>query len=85
MPTAIGDEGSRGLADTPYNHLGADRVGADQADRAVLLGRADRHDDAATRPKISIDLRPGLQLQLHCFGRGAEHDASEICRVENEL
>ena len=55
------------------------------ADRAVLLGRADRHDDAATRPKISIDLRSGLQLQLHCFGHGAKHDASEICRVENEL
>ena len=32
------DEGAGGRADTPSNHLGADRIGADQPAWAVLLG-----------------------------------------------
>ena len=59
------DERSSGLTDTPSDDLGADRVGADQAGRTVLLGRADRQDDAPARFEVGLDLHPSLQLQLH--------------------
>jgi hypothetical protein len=41
------------------------RIGADQAGRPMLLGRADRQDNAAARSEIRLDLDPGLQLELH--------------------
>src|SRR5258705_503806 len=59
------DERPGDLTDTPRDYLGADRIGADQADRTVLLGRADRQNYSAAGPKIRLDLLPSLQLQLH--------------------
>ena len=59
------DERPGGFADPSRDHLGADRIGADQAGWPVLLGRADRQDDPPAGVKISLDLLPGLQLKLH--------------------
>ena len=59
------DQRRCGLADAAGNNLGADRIGPDHPDRAMLLCRADRQDDAAARLEIDLDLRPGLQVQLH--------------------
>ena len=59
------DQGADGLADTSRDHLGADRIGADQAVWPMLLGRADRQDNSTAGLKISLDFLPGLQLKLH--------------------
>ena len=50
-----GDECSSGFADAAGDDLGANRVGADKADRTMLLGRADGQDDATARSKILLD------------------------------
>ena len=65
------DQGIGSLADAAGDRLGADRIGADQPDRSMLLGRADRQDHGAARPQIGLDFRPTQQLQLHkrCLAR----------------
>ena len=55
-------QGARLLAGAAADHLGGERVGADQAGRPVLLGRADRDDDAGLGLEIVLDERPGLEL-----------------------
>ncbi len=62
------DQGAERLADLPADEFGADRVRADQPVRPVLLGRADRDDDALGVLEIGVDLFPGLQMQLHGEG-----------------
>ena len=59
------DETAGRLADTQRDFLGADRIGADQPVGAVLLGGADRQDDAARRLQIVFDLGPGAKLKAH--------------------
>ena len=54
-----------GLADTFGDHLGTNRIGADEAVGPVLLGRADRHDDALGGAEIGFDLFPGLEMEQH--------------------
>src|SRR6185312_7210942 len=56
------DQRAHRLADAGADCLGADRVGADEAVRPVLLGRADRHDDALGCLEIILDLLPGLEM-----------------------
>src|SRR5262249_19117911 len=58
-------EGADPLAAAAPDPLPADRIGADEAVRPVLLGRADRNDDAFGALKIGLDLFPGLKMQLH--------------------
>src|SRR3546814_6916023 len=53
--------------------LGADREGADQAVRAMLLGRADGDDDAGRALQIRLNLFPGAQMQQHNDPRSEEH------------
>ena len=53
------------LADAAADHLRGQRVGADQAGRTMLLGRADRDDDAGLGLEIVVDEFPRLELQLH--------------------
>jgi hypothetical protein len=52
-------------ADALRDQLGAERVGADQAVRSMLLGRADRQKDAPTVLQITLDLLPGAACQQH--------------------
>ena len=74
------DERSGGIADPASNDLGSDRVGADEADWYVLLGRADGQDDAPARFGVGLDLHPSLQLQLHSpfFRDGLVHRGSSL-------
>src|SRR5476651_1019299 len=58
-------QGADLFADAAADHLGGERVGADQAGRAVLLGRADRNDDAGLALEILFDELPSLELDLH--------------------
>ena len=53
------------FADAAGDHLGGERVRADQAGRAVLLGRADRDDDPGLGLEILLDELPRLELKLH--------------------
>ena len=56
-----------GFTNAARNDLGADRIGANQTDWSVLLGRPNWYDDYAARSQISLDLDLALQLQLHCL------------------
>ena len=51
------------LADAAGDDLGAQRVSADQAVRAVLLGGADGQDDAVGLFEVGFHLLPCLVLQ----------------------
>ena len=53
------------LAGAAGDHLGGQRVGADQARGAMLLGRADGDDDAGLGLEIVVDELPGFELKLH--------------------
>ena len=64
-PDCRPDQRRCGLADAAGNNFGADRIGSDHPDRAMLLGRSDRQDNAMARLEIGLDLRPSLQVQLH--------------------
>ncbi len=59
------DQGAGLLAHAREADLPGERVGADQPGRAVLLGRADRHDDPGAPLEIGFDLGPGGKLKLH--------------------
>ena len=53
------------VADAARDEFRVQVVGADQAVRPVLLGGADRDDDAARGAQIVLDLVPGGQRELH--------------------
>jgi hypothetical protein len=74
-----GNQGAGPLADPPRDNLGANRIGADQTVRPVLLGRANRQDDPPAILQISLDFLPSLQLQLHSrsFRSGLTSPASD--------
>jgi hypothetical protein len=52
------------------DRFGADGVGADGPDRAVLLGRAERHDDPARAAQIGLDVGPGRVFEDHAEASG---------------
>ena len=53
------------LAQRPGNRLGAERIGADRAVGAVLLGGTDGQDDARRVCQVGFHLLPGGVLQSH--------------------
>ncbi len=62
-PDGGADHGGGCIADTAGDDLGAQRVGANQPVGAVLLGGADRQDNAVGVPEIGFHLLPRLVLQ----------------------
>jgi hypothetical protein len=58
-----GDEGAGALGDAARHGLGADRVRPDESVGPVLLGGADRDDDAGGRAQVALDLLPGAELK----------------------
>ncbi len=53
------------FSDAARDRLGGERVGADQDGRPVLLGLADRPDDAGPGLEILLDELQGIELKLH--------------------
>ncbi len=56
------DQGVQFVTNTSRNNLRADRIRADQAVRAVLLGRADWNNDAAALLQALFDFLPGAKM-----------------------
>ena len=59
------DQAADLVADALGDEFRVQMVGADQTVRPVLLGGADRDDDAARGAQIFLDLVPGGQRKLH--------------------
>ena len=53
------------VADAFRDELRIQMIGADQPVRPMLLGGADRDDDAARGAQICLDFMPGGQGKLH--------------------
>ena len=59
------DQKARFVARAPRDDFRAQRIGAEQAVRPMLLGRADGNEDGLRSGQIGLDFRPGGKMKLH--------------------